>query len=581
MTTKSNYRRRKTMTFLHVDMTSGRIAEERIPEPYSDLGGRGLTSILINDRVPAGCDPLGNENVLVFAPGYLSGTSLVNTGRLSIGAKSPLTGGIKESNVGGAMANALARHGIRAVIVAGTAAEGALYHLVIDSEGTASLVDAIDCQNMGNYALAERLLTAFGEQHAIASIGPAGEMRLKSASIQTTSPDGIPSRAAARGGLGAVMGAKGLKSLIVSKQGKAVRAIADPAGFKEISRQFAAAIKRDGWSGQVLPAYGTASILAGTDAAGALPTRNAREGSFAGADRINGDAVADTIRRRGGQTTHKGCSQCIIHCSNVYVDASGKPITAALEYETLWAMGAMTGIDDLDAIARLDFMCDDIGLDTMNTGVALAVAMDAGTIRFGDAPAAIEMVASVAAGTPMGRMIGHGPDTVGNHLGHSRVPTIKGQSIAGYDPRAMPGMGVTYATSPMGGDHTAGFVGGARGSIDTLRNASKSSQLHMAATDSMGLCMFAQSGGMDNLFRAIRALTGEPFGPTEWQQLGLRCLTAEIDFNQRAGLTGKDDRLPAMFHTEPLSPYHGTVPYPEDDLEKTLADIRQTGRAKE
>ena len=239
-------------------------------------------------------------------------------------------------------------------------------------------------------------------------------------------------------------------------------------------------------------------------------------------------------------------------------------------------MGAMTGIDDLDAIARLDFLCDDIGLDTMNTGVALAVAMDAGYISFGDAQAAIDMVASVAKGTKMGRIIGHGPDIVGAHLGHSRVPTVKGQSIAGYDPRSMPGMGVTYATSPMGGDHTAGFVGGARGSTDMLINASKSSQVHMAATDSMGLCMFAQSGGVDNLFRAINALTGEQFGAEEWQKLGMRCLTAEIDFNRRAGLTEKDDRLPDMFHKEPLPPYNETMPYSENDPQAAFATIRHT-----
>ena len=563
------------MKFLRVNLTSGSITEERSPERYRGLGGRGLTSIMINDVVPADCDPLGEDNLLIFAPGFLSGTPLVNTGRLSIGAKSPLTGGIKESNVGGAMARALARLGLRAIIIEGRAPEGGWHHLVIDHEGTASLVDATDCYRMGNYALAERLMKDYGQRNAIASIGPAGEMQLSSASIQATTPDGIPSRAAARGGLGAVMGAKGLKALIVSKQGKVARPIADAAGFKEASKHFAAAIKQNGWSGRVLPEYGTASILANTDASGALPTRNARQGSFEGADRINGDAVADTIRQRGGQTTHKGCSQCIINCSNVYVDASGKPITSALEYETLWSMGAMTGIDDLDAIARLDFLCDDIGLDTMNTGVALAVAMDAGVIPFGDARAAIDMVASVAHGTTMGRLIGHGPDAVGNHLDHSRVPTIKGQSIAGYDPRAMPGMGVTYATSPMGGDHTAGFVGGISGSIDNLRKASKSSQVHMAATDSMGLCMFAQPGGMDNLLRALSAMTGKPFDSQAWQQLGTRILTAEIDFNRRAGLTDKNDRLPDMFHKEPLAPHYGTVPYPENDLHGTFAAIRE------
>ncbi len=547
-------------------MTSVSVSEEHVPEQYANLGGRSLTSVMINDRVPAECDPLGKDNLLLFAPGFLGGTPLVNTGRLSIGAKSPLTGGIKESNVGGCMANALSRHGIRAVVIEGKAPEGKWYHLIIDEASRVSLVDAADCFRMRNYALAKCLHKDLGQKNAILSIGPAGEMMLASASIQATDPDGNPSRAAGRGGLGAVMGSKGLKAVIVSKAGKETPPITDLTTFKDVSKRFAAAVRRDGWSGGVLPEFGTASILANINASGALPTRNARQGSFEGADHINGDTLADTIKRRGGKTTHKGCSQCIINCSNIYTDETGKYVTSALEYETLWVMGAMTGIDDLDAVAHLDFLCDDIGLDTMNTGVALAVAMDSGAARFGDAQAAIDMVEAVTKETEMGQLIGNGPDAVGSHFGHSRIPTVKGQSIAGYDPRAMPGMGVTYATSPMGADHTAGFVGGARGSIETLIKTSISSQIHMAAIDSMGLCMFAQSGGMENLFKAVTAITGEQFGNQEWRQLGIRCLTAEVDFNRRAGLTKEDDRLPDMFHEEPLAPYHEAVPYPDKDL---------------
>jgi len=554
------------MKILYINMSSFSIFQEQVSGRYADLGGRVLTSVMVNDRVPADCDPLGKENLLVFAPGFLGGTPLVNTGRLSIGAKSPLTGGLMESNVGGSMANALSRLGIRAVVIEGKAPEGELYHLVIDATGKVSLVDAADCREMRNYALTARLYKKFDQKNAILSIGPAGEMMLASASIQATDPDGNPSRAAGRGGLGAVMGAKGLKAVIVSKAGKDTPAIADLTTFKDVSKRFAVAVKRDGWSGGVLPEFGTASILANTNASGALPTRNARQGSFEGADRLNGDTMADTIRRRGGKTTHKGCSQCIINCSNVYTDENGKYVTSALEYETLWVMGAMTGIDNLDVVAHLDFLCDDIGLDTMNTGVALAVAMDSGAAQFGDAQEAVDMVEAVAKGTEMGQLIGNGPDAVGSHFGHSRIPTVKGQSIAGYDPRAMPGMGVTYATSPMGADHTAGFVGGARGSIEMLIKTSISSQIHMAAMDSMGLCMFAQSGGMENLFKAVTAITGEQFGNQEWRQLGIHCLTAEIDFNRRAGLAKEDDRLPDMFHEEPLAPYHEAVPCPDKDL---------------
>jgi aldehyde:ferredoxin oxidoreductase len=300
---------------------------------------------------------------------------------------------------------------------------------------------------------------------------------------------------------------------------------------------------------------------------------NARKGSFDGAEKINGETMAETIRHRGGKTTHQGCSHCVINCSNIYVDEAGKPVTSGLEYETIWAMGAMIENSDLDAIARLDFLCDDIGIDTMNTGTAVAVAMDAGYKSFGDAAGAIEMVEEVAKGTDLGRIIGNGPDAAGKHFGNSRVPTVKGQSIAGYDPRAMQGMGVTYATSPMGADHTAGFVGGGSSTAALIR-ASQSSQIHMAAIDTVGLCMFAQSGGLDNLFQAISAVTGKDFGKREWRELGVRCLTAEVQFNRRAGLTKEDDRLPAMFYKEKLSPYHGTVSYTGEELDATLEPFK-------
>jgi len=254
------------------------------------------------------------------------------------------------------------------------------------------------------------------------------------------------------------------------------------------------------------------------------------------------------------------------------VDEAGSPITSALEYETIWAMGAMIGNDDLDAVARLDFLCDDIGVDTMNTGTALAVAMDAGYTSFGDAAGAIEMVAQIASGTELGRVLGNGPVAVGRHFGHPRVPVVKGQSIAGYDPRAMPGMGVTYATSPMGADHTAGFVGADSSTPTTaLVQASQSAQVHMAALDSMGVCLFAQSGGLERLFGAIAAIRGEPFGHQDWEDIGSQCLAAERQFNRRAGLTREDDRLPQMFSNEDLPPHHRSVSLSDKELDGTLA----------
>jgi aldehyde:ferredoxin oxidoreductase len=560
---------------LRIDMTTQQCTHtEEIPKDYIDLGGRGLTSILINNEVVAACNPLGPDNRLVFAPGLLTGTPLVNTGRLSIGSKSPLTCGIKESNVGGTMAYALARHGITAIVVEGKAPDGVLFFLLIYGDSSVELVPADHCKGMHNYELTEKLLAEYGVNNSISSVGPAGEQQLLSATIQTTDTDGKPCRSAGRGGLGAVMGSKGLKALVVSTEGKVSRPIIDLAAFNEISKRFASAIKNDGWSGQVLPELGTASIVLGTNAQGALPTMNARKGSFDDAEKISGETMAATITQRGGKATHQGCSKCIINCSNVYVDEAGEPITSALEYETIWAMGAMLENSDLDAIALLDFLCDDIGLDTMNTGTAVAVAMDAGYKPFGDAAAAIKMVEEVAKGTELGRIIGNGPDAVGKHFKNARVPTVKGQSIAGYDPRAMPGMGVTYATSPMGADHTSGFVSGGS-STAALVHASRSSQIHMAALDSTGLCLFAQSGGLDNLFHAISAVNGKNFGNPEWQELGVRCLKAEVQFNRRAGLTKEDDRLPAMFHNEKLSSYYGTLSYTGEELDDTLEPFNQ------
>jgi len=573
------------MKLIRVDMTSKTIRTEDLPEAYAGLGGRALTSNYINDHVPADCDPLGPDNTLIFAPGYLSATPLVNTSRLSVGAKSPLTGGIKESNVGGTVAAALGSLGISAVVVEGRAPRDETWLLKVDAAGQAELVDGRDCRGLRTYALVEKLLETHGPRNSVTCIGPAGEYRLSAASIQTSDLDSHPCRAAGRGGLGAVMGSKGLKALIVSRAGKAADPLADPEGFKAAAKAYAQAVKADEFSGEILPELGSACLVAPINEAGAFPTRNAREGQFEKAEEISGETMARIIRERGGKTTHKGCAQCIIDCSNEYVDPGGKYVTSSLEYETIWSMGGMIGNGDLDAIARLDFLCDDIGLDTMSTGVAIAVAMDAGYKPFGDAQAAIDMVEEVAAGTEFGKLIGSGPAAVGKHFNHDRVPVMKNQSMAAYDPRAIQGMAVTYATSPMGGDHTAGWVvdqnleafGGTldRFSAEGQVEASRNTQIHMAAVDSVGICDFAQSGlaaegGLENVCRMVAAKSGKPFGEENWQALGLRVLKAERAFNRRAGFTPADDHLPRMFYEEPLPPHNKVVIIGDADLEATF-----------
>ena len=559
------------MKLIRVNMSDKTIRVEDVPQEYAGLGGRGLTSIMVNAEVPPRCDPLGPENKLIFAPGFLSGTTLPNTSRLSIGAKSPLTGGIKESNVGGTMAAALGRLGITAIVVEGQAAEGELFALRIDDRGKASLIPAQEYNGMRTYKVVEEVLEAYGETTSVVCIGPAGEYRLAIASIQCSDMDGHASRAAGRGGLGAVMGAKGLKAIIVDRRGKSADPVADPEAFKEAVKAVVKIVKADHMSAEVMPKLGTAALVAPVNSMGAFPSYNARKGTLDGWEEICGERMAEMIKERGGNPTHRGCDQCAIHCSNVFVDKDGNYVTSALEYETIWAMGGMTGIADLDTIARLDNLCDDIGIDTMSTGVAVAVAMDAGYRAFGDGKAAIEMVEEIGQGTEFGRILGSGPAAVGRHFNHDRVPVVKGQSVAAYDPRAMLGLGVTFATSPMGADHTAGNLVGAyleqmldplnpEGQVETSRFL----QIAMAAFDTMGQCFMANVAllspeSLAAFGKVVEAKLGIQLEPEEFPfGLGTRVLKAEREFNRKAGFTQEDDRLPKFYYEEPLPP-HNTV----------------------
>jgi aldehyde:ferredoxin oxidoreductase len=278
-----------------------------------------------------------------------------------------------------------------------------------------------------------------------------------------------------------------------------------------------------------------------------------------------------------------GCSQCTIHCSNEFVDKEGKYVTSSLEYETIWAMGGMTGSVDLDTIARLDHLCDDIGVDTMSTGVSVAIAMDAGYKEFGDAEAIVEMIEEIAGSTKFGRILGNGPGVVGKHFNHARIPAVKGQSIAAYDPRAMLGLGVTFATSPMGADHTAGNVVGAylerkldpldpKGQVETSRFL----QIAMAAFDTMGQCFMASVAllsheGFETFRKVIEAKLGTQLGPDDFpQSLGVRVLKAEREFNRNAGLTNQDDRLPRFFYEEPLPPHNRVFAISDEELDTTF-----------
>ncbi|MBM4091497.1 MAG: aldehyde ferredoxin oxidoreductase [Planctomycetes bacterium] len=568
-----------------INMSDLSVVVEPVPDKYERLGGRGLTSAMVADEVPPTCHPLSAENKLVFAPGILTGSGAPCAGRLSAGAKSPLTGTIKEANSGGMGALALAALGVKALVIEGKPADDRLHRLIVDRQGV-RIEAADDLAGLGNYETVERLFQQYGEKVACLSIGQAGEMCCAAASVAVTDVERRPTRHCGRGGLGAVMGSKRVKAIVIDPTGGQRAQPADRAGFTAAVKKFADALSGHPLTGQTLPTYGTNALANVINEAGAYPTRSFTGGQFEGTEAISGERQHDLIVARGGVIAHACHRGCTIKCSRTYVDESGQYVTKGPEYETVWAHGANCGIDDLDAIAQMDRMDDDLGLDTIETGVTIAVAMDAGIIPFGDAQGALGLLREVAQGTPLGRLVASGAEVLGKAYGVVRIPTVKGQSMPAYDPRAIKGIGVTYATTTQGADHTAGYaiaqnVLGVGGKLDALATEgqaelSRNLQVATAAIDASGMCLFVAFAVLDDpnalngLCELIAAHTGVPFAAQQLTDLGKAVLVKERDFNARAGFTALDDRLPDYFKTEKLAPHNTTFDVPDDDLDKVL-----------
>jgi aldehyde:ferredoxin oxidoreductase len=549
---------------------------------YAGLGGRALTSAVIAGEVPPTCHPLSADNKLVIAPGLLSGTQAAMSGRLSVGCKSPLTGGIKESNAGGQPAQVLARLGYAAIILEGKPEGDDLYRIMIDKNGVKIEVDN-SLRMLGNYAAVDKMHKEFGKNITCISIGQAGEMRLTAASVACTDMEGRPDRHAGRGGPGAVMGSKCVKMIVLDDTDMSTRQPKDPEKFRQANKAFVESLRKHPVTGEALPAYGTNVLTNILNEAGGYPTYNFKEGRFAGAAKISGETTAALETARGGVPTH-GCHRgCVIRCSGIYHDKDGHFVSKQPEYETVWSHGGHCGIDDIDKIAMMDFMEDDFGLDTIDTGVALGLAMEAGLIKYGDADAAINLLKEVGKGTALGRVIGCGAAVTGRVFGLDRVPVVKGQAIPAYDPRAVKGLGVTYATSTMGADHTAGYAtatnilksGGfvdplkAEGQVDLSRNL----QIATAAIDSTGMCVFVAFALLDipeafpALLDMLNSLYGINLTPDNVVELGKKVLKLEHDFNTRAGFTKEHDRLPAFFKTEKVAPHNVTFDIPDEELD--------------
>jgi len=576
---------------LRVNMTDRTATFEEVPEKYRLMGGRWLTSSITADEVPPTCHPLGPYNKVILAPGIVSGTNAPSSGRISVGGKSPLTGTIKESNAGTPFSQQLARLGIKAIVVEGYPQEKGKFWILHVTRDGAEFLPADAYVGQGLYAAYPALFQRFGKQVAIMGIGVAGEMRMAMAGVCFNDIDGRPSRYSGRGGMGAVLGSKGLKFIVVDETGGPGVPIADPERFREGTRKLSEALRTHAVTkkGGALNSYGTAVLINIMNEAGGLPTRNFSSGYFEGAPKVSGEAIAEGVKKRGGagKTGHPCHPGCIIQCSNVWPNPDGSELVSVQEYESVWAFGPNCGIDDLDVTGELIRLCNDYGLDTIEAGGTIAVAMEGGLASFGDGKKAIELMHEIGRGTPLGRILGQGAAFTGRALGVVRVPGVKGQNMPAYEPRAVKGIGVTYATNPQGADHTIGYtiapeilsVGGKADPLTPEGKAelSRNFQIATAFVDSSGYCLFIAFAildipeGFEGMVESCAALLGTNWTTEDATRIGKEILKTERAFDQAAGFTRQDDRMPEFMRYEPLPPHNQVWDVPDEALDSVWA----------
>src|SRR6266487_2443838 len=550
-----------------VNVREQTLKQERVLESWKRLGGRGLLARILLDEVDAKCDPLGAENKLIFAPGLLGGHMLSSTDRISVGGKSPLTGGIKESNAGGRTGLHMTHMGIHALIIEDQPNEESFWVLHLSLSDGAKWERADDLVGLGVYATAPKLLQKYGDKVAIALIGPGGEMKMKAAGIQNIDKDRVPARIAARGGLGAVMGSKGLKAIVFDNAGGQKPSIVDPEAFKVAQKDYTKSVMEHPQS-ITYRDYSTAAIAAMCNSFAALTARNFSRGTFEQIDQVDGDALREFTLKRGkpSDPAHACMAGCTIKCSNIFGGEDGKIIVSPLEYETIGLMGVNLEIGSLDSIGRLNWQVNDLGLDSLEIGGALGVAAEAGLMQWGNEEDALKLIDEIRKGTELGRILGDGAVSVGKAYNIERVPAVKGQSMSGYEPRSIKGTGVTYATTPQGADHTAGLTIRAKiNHLDpnTQKDASLTAQLNMAGYDTIGACIFAGFGYASTPDGVIKRLLKARYGWDDLpdnvlQALGKETIKMEREFNKRAGFTAKDDRLPEWMTKEAI-PENGAV----------------------
>ena len=587
------------MWILRINMADRSYRLEEVAAAYKNLGGRGMTSTIVHDEVPPLSHPLGPNNKLVFAPGIVTGTAAPTSARISVGAKSPLTGGIKESNAGAAWAQHLAFMQIKGLVVEGQPKEKGKYwmaYLTWDAKAGKPKVEffaADQYKGEDLYEVFPKVFKRFGATTAVAGFGVAGEYGYANSGIVFNDLVKRPSRYSGRGGLGAVMASKGLKFIVTDSKGAPSVALKDNSLFEKGAKKMVEALRSHDITKPkgALNSYGTAVLVNIMNEAGGFPTRNFSNGRFEGAAKIAAEAIFEGNKNRLGKELYNhACSPgCIIQCSNTWYKSDGTEHASCVEYESDWALGADCGIDSLDNIAEMVRLCNAYGLDTIETGTTLAVAMEAGVIPFGDGKKAIKLVHEMGKGTPMGRILGGGTEFTGKAFGLTHVPTVKGQSMPAYEPRAVKGIGITYATTTMGADHTAGYtiapeILGVSGKQDPLSPEGKAAlsrafQATTAFIDSSGHCLFIAfaildiASGFEGMMEECNGVLGTNWKSEDAAKIGAEILRKERAFNEAAGLTKADDRVPEFMKYEPLPPHNQIFDVPDSALDSVYKEL--------
>jgi aldehyde:ferredoxin oxidoreductase len=567
-------------TYYDIKLDDKTIATRELHGEEIVKAGRYFIAKTLLELGAARVDPLSPANPLIFSAGPFAGSSFSNANRTSVGCKSPLTGGVKEANGGGSFSYGLGQLKIAGFTLHGASPDWVVIHFKKD--GGIDFDDAAPYLGKGNFEAQAMLHKKYGKKVTIALCGPVGEYQGLLAGIAFSDKDGRPARLSARGGVGAVMGAKRVKAVVVDLD--RIPPFNEPKKVNAAIKDYAKMLQADSMVANFYAKIGTMGMADLQNTLGGLPVRNFSAGQMVNVAagetfKMGGEYISQLNVSRGGEHTHACMPGCVIQCSNVYHDAAGKEVVSPVEYETLGLLGTNCGIGDPDELAQLNYIANDLGVDTIETGATLAVLMEAGLGVFGDVKFMADCLAEIRQGTEKGRVWAQGTARVGEHYGVRRVPVIKKQAISAYDPRVVEATGITMMATAQGADHTAGNLPRLKTremDAPAIVEQSLAHQARVAANDSLGLCIFGMSVTNPNtefLANAINAAHGTSLTKDFFEPLGREALRLEWEFNKQAGFTEQDDELPAFFYDEPLPPTNHVARFHAADVHGMYAKL--------